>query len=550
MRIRSKLKLNMYKTKKLLVAALMIAAVTGNAQDVDKKILNWYNGKKFGMSTDAAYAKLLAGKKSEAVVVAVIDSGVDIEHEDLQGSIWVNEDEIPGNGIDDDNNGYIDDVNGWNFLGNADGENINAEQLEVTRQYAALDKKYKGLSKADVSDEDMAEYENYKAYRDEVEGARSRATKSVTQYVGIVDQFKSADAQLKQHFGGDYAAKDLKGVLEDPEVGESATTMYGIKKVGLGVSDVEDQLQGAIDYFQGQLDHHYNPDFNARAVVGDDPSNFEDKNYGNNDVEGPDALHGTHVAGIIAATRGNGIGNDGVADNVKIMSVRAIPDGDERDKDVALAIRYAVDNGAQIINMSFGKAYSPNKAEVIEAIKYAKEKGVLCVHAAGNSSKDIGKESNFPSPKYPSMSKEFSNWIEVGASTRYKKAKADKKNGGFKQPGLAARFSNYNNEMVDVFAPGLEIYSTIPNNEYIAIQGTSMASPMVAGVAALLKSYYPELTMFEIRDIIFESVQTIDRTTPLPGDTVEVPFAELCATDGIVNVYNAVQLAEEKAAGK
>lgn len=540
----------MNRTGKLLVAGLMLTSVTVGAQDVDKEILNWYNGKKFGMSTDAAYAKLLADKKSEPVVVAVIDSGVDIEHEDLQGSVWVNEDEIAGNGIDDDNNGYIDDVNGWNFLGNADGENINAEQLEVTRQYAAMDAKYKGLSKADVSDEDMAEYENYKAYRDEVESKRSKATKSVTQYVGIVEKFKGADAELKKKFGGSYTAKDLKGVKDDPELGESATMMYGLAKAGLGVEAVEAQLQGAIDHFQGQLDHHYNPEFNARSVVGDDPSNFDDKNYGNNDVEGPDAMHGTHVAGIIAATRGNGIGNDGVADNVRIMSVRAIPDGDERDKDVALAIRYAVDNGAQIINMSFGKAVSPNKTEVIEAIKYAEEKGVLCVHAAGNSSIDIGKEPNYPSPKYASMSKEFSNWIEVGASTRYKKAKADKKNGGFKQPGLAARFSNYNNDMVDVFAPGLEIYSTIPNNEYIAIQGTSMASPMVAGVAALLKSYYPKLTMFEIRDIIFQSVQTIDRTTPLPGDIVEVPFAELCATDGIVNVYNAIQLAEEKSAGK
>ena len=540
----------MNRTGKILVASLLLTAYSAGAQDVDKNILNWYNGAKYGMSTDKAYAKLLAGKKGETVVVAVIDSGVDIEHEDLQGSIWVNKDEIPGNGIDDDKNGYVDDVNGWSFLGNADGENVNHEQLEVTRLYKKLDAKYKGKSLADIADADKAEYENYKAYRDEVEGARSKASKSIENYSTFLKSVQEADEKLKKHFGGEYTAKDLKKLKKDPAVGAYAEMMYKFKKAGMGAEELEKELQGAFDYFNGQLDHHYNPDFDARSVIGDDPSNFDDKYYGSTDVEGPDAFHGTHVAGIIAATRGNGIGNDGVADNVQIMSVRAVPDGDERDKDVALAIRYAVDNGAQIINGSFGKAYSPYQDEVIAAIRYAEEKGVLICHAAGNSSKDIGKESNFPSPKYPSMSAEFTNWIEVGASTRYKKAKADKKNGGFKNPGLAASFSNYNQEMVDVFAPGLEIYATTPDNNYAAIQGTSMASPMVAGVAALLKSYYPKLTMFEIRDIIFASVQKIDRTTPLPGDTNEVPFGDLCATGGIVNVYNAVVLAEERSAGK
>lgn len=539
----------MNRTGKILLTGLMFAAFCIGAQEVDKKILNWYNGKKFGMSTDKAYKKILADKKSEPVVVAVIDSGVDIEHEDLQGSIWVNEDEIAGNGIDDDNNGYIDDRNGWNFLGNADGENINAEQLEVTRLYGKLNEKYKDLSKADVSEENMAEYEMYKTYREEVEGKRSQATNGISQYKGLIEKYKAAEAKLKKKFGGDFTAKQLKSIKDDAEYAGAVELMMGLTKAGLGADFVEEQFEGIIDYYQGQLDHHYNTDFNARNIVGDDPSNFDDTNYGNSDVEGPDAMHGTHVAGIIAATRGNEIGNDGVASNVQIMSVRAIPDGDERDKDVALAIRYAVDNGAQIINMSFGKAYSPYKEKVIEAIRYAEEKGVLLVHAAGNSAEDIGKESNFPSPKYPSMSSEFKNWIEVGASTRYKKPKKDRKNGGFKDPGLAARFSNYNNQMVDVFAPGLEIYSTIPDNKYVAIQGTSMASPMVAGVAALLKSYYPSLTMFEIRDIIFESVQVIDRDVLLPGETKEVPFAELCASDGIVNVYNAVKLAEEKIAG-
>lgn len=533
----------MIKITKLFLASALLVSYAANAQDVDKKILNWYNGAKFGMSTDKAYAKLLADKKSEPVIVAVIDSGVDIEHEDLKGKIWVNEDEIAGNGIDDDKNGYIDDVYGWSFLGNADGENINDTQLEVTRLYKKLDAKYKGVSAAEVADADKAEYEKYKEYRDVVEKERSTAAAMVGTYTEIKTKYVEIDERLKKHFDGNYTLKDLKKLRKDEKLGADAKMMMGMKMNGL----TEERIDGAVDYFKGQLESHYNLDLDARKVVGDDPSNFNDKFYGNNDVEGPDAFHGTHVAGIIAAIRNNGIGNDGVADNVKIMSVRAVPNGDERDKDVALAIRYAVDNGAQIINGSFGKAYSPYQDEVIAAIRYAEEKGVLICHAAGNSSKDIGVESNFPSPKYPSMATEFKNWIEVGASTRYKKSKIDKKNGGLKRPGLAASFSNYNKEMVDVFAPGLEIYSTIPDNKYEAIQGTSMASPMVAGVAALLKSYYPSLSMFDIRDIIFASVQKIDLDTPKPGTTDQVPFNSLSNTGGVVNVYNAVKLAEEKA---
>jgi subtilisin family serine protease len=543
----------MKNTGKIIIASFMLLANVSYGQVIDKElkaIINWYNGDAYGMSTDKAYAKLLAGKESQTVIVAVIDSGVDIEHEDLQGKIWVNKGEIAGNGIDDDKNGYIDDINGWSFLGNPNGQNIEHEQLEVTRLYVEYRNKFDGVSSVDVAPEDKAAYAIYSACRDEVENTRTSSSRTLQQYKDYLKSFEDADAQLKSHFKGDYTAKDLKTVMNDPTLGAAAKTMNPVKKRGAGIEQIRESFQGALDYFNGQLEYNYNPDYLPRSIVGDDPNDFSQKYYGCNDVEGPDAFHGTHVAGIIAATRGNGIGNDGVANNVLIMSVRAVPDGDERDKDVAMAIRYAVDNGAQIINMSFGKSYSPSQEEVISAIRYAESKGVLLVHAAGNSNKDISKEPNFPSPKYPSMSEEFKNWIEVGASTRYGKAKIDKKSNTLKQDGLAADFSNYNKDMVDVFAPGLEIYATTPNNEYQAIQGTSMASPMVAGVAALLKSYYPKLSMFEIRTIIFESVQVIDKDTPLPGTTDMVPFSSLSTTGGVVNVYNAVLLAEQRSATK
>ena len=530
----------MKKLTLLLLAFLTLSPLL--AQDVNKKILNWYNGAKYGMNTDLAYAKLLAGKKSEPVIVAVIDSGVDIEHEDLQGSIWVNEDEIPGNGIDDDNNVYIDDINGWNYLGNKDGENINDVRLELARIYAKMKLTYEGKKHGDLTPEQQEKFAYYKEIEDIIQSERTYAQKELDDLSYTTKMISEGHEKMVEKFDENYTMDQLKSVKDDPELGEAASNLITFEKIGLGYHD----YQEFIKYYKDILDFNYNPDIDPCAeVIGDDVSDLSDLDYGNNDVEGPDAGHGTHCAGIIAATRNNGIGNDGVADNVKIMSLRAVPNGDEWDKDIALAIRYAIDNGAKVINMSFGKAYSIYPEMVMEAFQYAEEKGVLLVHGAGNEAQDNDESSNFPSSKYEGMEEKFSNWIEVGASTRYKKAKIKK--GYLIRDGLAADFSNYGNEMVDVFAPGLEIYSCTPNNTYDIYDGTSMAAPMVAGLAALIKSYYPNLTMFEIRDIIFESIQIIDRMTPLPGDPGQAAsFDDLCVQAGIVNAYNAILLAENK----
>lgn len=532
----------MKRIKILVLTALFVGGI--NAQEIDKKIPNWYNGGKYGMGTDKAYSKVLASKKSTTVVVAIIDSGVDIEHEDLKGKIWINTDEIPGNGIDDDNNGYIDDVHGWNFLGNAKGENINDVRLEVTRIYAKLHTIYDGRSFADLTEEEQDGYKLYKEVRAIVEDNRKSASAELEELSEMTEKVKKADDKLREHFNGEYTQAQLGEAVMDDKLRDAAIEIYMLALYGMDFESYMEYLK----YYQDQLDFNYNPDIDPRMdIIGDDPSDFTDANYGNNDVKGPDASHGTHCAGIIAAIRNNNMGNDGVADNVLIMSVRTVPNGDEWDKDIANAIRYAVDNGAQVINMSFGKAYSPEQDGVIKAFRYAEEKGVLLVHAAGNEGSDndvLGH--NFPSPLYASMTAKFTNWIEVGASTRYKKAKFKK--GYMLHDGIAADFSNYGNEMVDVFAPGHDILSTTPDNQYDVYAGTSMAGPMVAGVAALIKSYYPALTMIQIREIILASVQDASkRKTPLPGDIEEtVSFDELCVTAGIVNVYNAVKLAETK----
>lgn len=492
-----------------------------SAQDVDKKVLNWYNGGGTGMQTEKAY-KMLKKRKSETVVVAIIDSGIDIEHEDLKGKIWTNTDEIPGNGKDDDNNGYIDDIHGWNFLGNANGENANSMRLERTRILAKL------TAKSETSQLTKEEADLLEKVKAEVEAERSTYEGYLGQMGMLKPMIENVPTMVEEKLGKkDYTEKDIeKWIKKHPEDEQLMGLALAVVSGQLTLETIEKQKE----QIQNMLDTHHNVDFNGREVVGDDPDDFSDVNYGNNDVEGPDALHGTHVGGIVGAIRGNDLGGDGVAENVLLMSLRAVPDGDEFDKDIALAIRYAVDNGAQVINMSFGKAYSPHAEEVFEAFKYADSKGVLCIHAAGNDDKDIDVEPNFPTSMYSFQTQKLDHFITIGASTRTKKDK------------LAASFSNWGQKGVDVFAPGHEIYNSVPQSDYMTLQGTSMACPMVSGVAAMLKSYFPTLSMKEIKDIILSSAKSYKgKQQYQPGTKEHVDFATLSVTGGVVNVKNAVK---------
>lgn len=497
------------------------------AQD-NKEILNWYNGKGPGMETEQAY-KMLKKRKSNTVVVAVIDSGIDIEHKDLQGKIWVNKDEIPKNGIDDDKNGYIDDVHGWNFLGNSNGENQNEANLEKTRILRELSKKFDGIDPATLGESQKEEYALYEKVKNEVESERE----NYSQYLGQMDMINMMIDQVPTMVGAamgktDYTVKDLEKWKPEEE------QMKQLKDFAMAIATGEltkDVIAEQKTQIEQMVNYHLNVDFDDRAIVGDNPHDFTDTKYGNSDVEGPDALHGTHVGGIIGAVRGNGLGGDGVAENVQLMSLRAVPNGDEQDKDIALAVRYAVDNGATVINMSFGKGYSPHQKEVYEAFKYADSKGVLLVHAAGNDNANVDTDPNFPTSLYSFQPKALDHFLTIGASTRFAKNK------------LAASFSNYGQTKVDVFAPGYEIYNTVPQSEYKKLQGTSMAAPMVSGVAAMLQSYFPTLTMKEIKEIMLKSAKSYKGTKQTkPGSEELVDFGTLSVTGSVINVKNAVKM--------
>lgn len=490
-----------------------------------------------GISIEKTYNSLLKDQPSKTVIVAVIDSGVDIDHEDLKESIWTNKDEIPDNGIDDDNNGYIDDIHGWNFIGGKEG-NVNEDTDELTREYVRLKKMFEGVDEKKITKRQRQEYENYQKTKDKFEKLVEKNTQQYELYNNLYRNVSLSVDTLKSLIGVDTLSQEAVEAFNSSE-----PTLLFAKGFVLNIfrnigpeNDLEEflsELKEAADHFERVVKYGYNEDFDPRPIVGDDYNNPYEKGYGNNDVRGPDAMHGTHVAGIIAANRTNEIGSKGIADNVKIMSVRAVPNGDERDKDVANAILYAVDNGAQVINMSFGKSTSPLKEVVDKAVKYAERKGVLMIHAAGNDSDDIDVEKNFPN-RYYADGTEAKNWIEVGASSWG--ADAD----------FVGSFSNYGKKSVDLFAPGVQIYSTLPDNQYKKLDGTSMASPVTSGVAALLLSYFPELTAQDVKQILLQSTRKFDNLdVTKPGRKGEVKFSELSKTGGLINAYQAVQLAQD-----
>ncbi len=463
-----------------------------------------------GMSVDKAYSEFLKNKKNTKVIVAVVDSGVDIDHEDLKAVIWTNKKEIPNNGKDDDKNGFVDDVHGWNFLGESNNEN-----LEMTRVLKKADDGSEVYKKA------LADYTAKLADANDLKEN--------------VDILLKADKAVRETLKNDnYTVSELKDM---PSV---KFDLYDAKRIMLSYAaqkgdSFHDDLKSFQDYVYDQIVYNLNKDFNPRKLVGDNPEDINDKKYGNNVVyskKRKDSLHGTHVAGIIAQGRDNGVGGDGVADNIEIMAVRAVPNGDEYDKDIALAIRYAVDNGAKVINGSFGKDYSPHAQWVYDAIKYAASKDVLIIHAAGNDAKNIDTEPNFPTDDVDG--KEIADNVLTVGALNYEYGEK-----------MVAKFSNYGKRNVDVYAPGVKIYATIPDNKYKYLQGTSMASPNAAGVAALIREYYPNLKAAQVKQILMQSGTALNLEVLVDEKQITIPFSEASVSGKIVNAFNALKMAEE-----
>ncbi|WP_273568618.1 S8 family peptidase [Maribacter halichondriae] len=478
-----------------------------------------------GMSVDKVYQELIGNKKGQKVIVAVLDSGVDLKHEDLDDVLWTNKDEKPGNGKDDDNNGYVDDIHGYNFLGDSYNEQLEAARIvKLKLGDAAIQAKAKA----------------------KVDEGYNKAVQNKQQYEQILQAVKNADAAVKKHLGkNNYAKKDVAGIKPSDETMQQHVgvlmQMYTFKDT---IPEVIEELGEGIKYFADQANYNYNVNFDGRKVVGDKPYDINSKGYGDGNPQSrsEDESHGTHVAGIIAAERNNGKGANGVANNVEIMSIRAVPNGDEYDKDIAQGIRYGVDNGAKIINCSFGKSFSPNAEWVYDAIKYAAKNDVLIVHAAGNEGDNIDDTGNpnFPNDHMQKNTPEISdNVITVGAlAPKYGSE-------------MVAVFSNYGKINVDIYAPGDEIYSTMPGSKYDYQGGTSMAAPAVAGLAALIRSHYPKLTAPQVKHIIMESGLAPKAKVILGGDASKSDSLDKISVSGkMANAYNALIMADQVNNGK
>ena len=503
--------------------------------------------KVLGISLQKAYDYLGSNnKKATPIIVAVLDSGIDTTHEDLKNILWTNLKEIPGNGIDDDKNGYIDDVHGWNFLGGKNGQSVKRAPDERSRIYHKYKAKFLNalVDTNSLSAADKILYATWK--KTETELNFSDEEKDQLKYVEMLaSAFKKHDKVLKQEMNVvSYNRETLTKFIPTTIIGKEAKLgllslhrLMQLDETELNtytIAQIDEYIEGKNVAFSAK---EKLPNDERTIIVRDNYYNFSDAFYGNNDIMGPTPNHGTHVSGIVAASRNNGTGIDGVADAVKIMMVRVVPDGDEYDKDVALAIRYAVNNGAKIINMSFGKAYSPEKYWVDSAVAYAEQNDVLLVHSAGNENYNLDSITVFPNANLAAYKKNASSFITVGASSDTL----------ITESSIAADFSNYGKQTVDLFAPGVKIYSTLPGgNTYGNQDGTSMAAPIVTGVAALLRTYYPSLTAKQVKTILEKTVHTPAASAPclLPGNSsIATPFGTLSKTGGIVNAYNAVVLA-------
>lgn len=539
--------------RKIILSGLLLAGTLGIYAQENKDLMTWYHKdfattQVYGVNTQGAYHFLESkGLQPKTVVVGVLDSGVEIDHPGLMGNMWKNPNEIPNNGKDDDNNGYVDDIYGWNFIGGKNGD-VDGDTLEVTR----IVKKYKPIFEGENSATNKANQakmaDEFKMYMEAKAIFDKKSASARLQYAGIQPIIEAIPVMVKLLNGKNFNQETLKGI--QPATQQEALAlkiMSNFLAEASMVNKTPEEFKKAVEeeigeygkYIATQATQHYNLDFDPRPIVGDNYEDYSERFYGNNSYEGPDAEHGTHVAGIIAGLPQGENPQYGVAYKVaKIMTVRTVPNGDERDKDVANAIRYAVDNGAKILNMSFGKAFSPGKKYVWDAYKYAERKGVLLVHAAGNDNKDIEKNSNFPTAFYkPSDAKPFvTNLITVGASTKDTEK-------------LRAGFSNYNAKMVDVFAPGNEIYSPVPDGKYKYLQGTSMAAPVVAGAAAVLLSYMPSLTPAQIIESLVNTVNKSSVNANIKEDAT-LTFEQVSRAGGVIDVKKAAEYAYNNFYGK
>jgi subtilisin family serine protease len=482
-----------------------------------------------GISLEKAKNTILKNKTGREIIVAVIDSKFDINHEVLKDYIWTNPKEIL-NYKDDDNNGFVDDIYGWNFIGNSQGENVIDANYEYVRYIRHYSGRFENKTIDNVKEGDKEKFILYIEVKEKLETELIKAKNRLDYSNNIFEKYVEARDALQSYFPNYNYTLDVLNEI-DTTGNNLATHVKEISEVIKWGETNEMNVSTNTSYKSG-LNKHLNIDFNERSLVGDNPYDINDTIYGNNKTFNflKHYDHGTRVSSVITNLFKYS------SSKLKILPISISPAGSYHDKDLALAIRYAVNNGAKVINMSFAKEYSINKEWVFEAFKYAEKHNVVIVRAAGNDSYDLGNYNiTYPMDNENNGKEVSDNFLLVGSST-YKA-----------NENLKANFSSYGKNDVDVFAPGDNLFTAKPFNKYMLDRGTSLSAALISGVAALLFSHYPNLTASQVKHIIMDS--GIEYTFPVKTPTKEdkdkmTPFNQLSKSGKVVNAYNALIMAD------
>lgn len=551
------------------VLAVNAQLVNQTSQNQKKQSdLDWYNCSfeqdgVYGCEVNKAYEFLKGKKLKKRPLVALIGTGMDVEHEDLKESIWLNKKE-KADGKDNDKNGWIDDRNGWNFLGGKDGQVMESLMQEGDREFLRLKDKYAdyftgngeffkvidGKKTKVPAPENLSEYSYYK--NEVVPESRLAATYGGWKIGYIVQEYaemfkKELDKKYPEHekhtfqeFQTCYDPKAPQDSLRD--------VAFTLIAMGFQVYKTED-LDVVYDRFVKTIVSHGKETYEKTLaqmgndgredIVGDNYLDINDSKYGNNVLLTSEAATGTMQAGIVGGKRGNGLGGDGIVDQAEIMCLRvSAGKGEPYLKDMALAIRYAVDHGADVIVLPQQNTLYPEnqKAWMSEALRYAEDKGVLVIVPVWELSRDLAKQTFFPN-RWMDGSKELTNLMVIASSD---------KNGN---PSMN---SNYGAKELDLFAPGINVYSAYMGDTYKMGTGVGLAAASVAGVAALIKGYYPNLTGTQIRNLLIENVTSrkgaeVEKGIIVDGKQAQdlFLFEDLCLSGGILNAYQAIMAADK-----
>ena len=558
----------------LLMASACISVadaqlIKQNEEQKKQADLDWYNCSfdkdgVYGAEVNKAYDFLKGKKIKKRPVVALIGSGMDIEHEDLKQAIWVNPKE-KADGKDNDKNGLVDDINGWNFLGGKDGQVMEATMREGDREFLRLKDKYadyifdgKNYNKVidgkltKVADPENIEEYNY--YRNQVLPESPMAgTYSGWQLTYVLKAYADKfDQMMKERFPGKELTEADFSICYDPKAPRDSLSevSFMMCAMGFGVyktdkwETVYAGIKSGAQIEQAKAEYERKVgQFGAdgrKDIIGDNYLDINDNKYGNNVLLTADAAIGTMEAGISVAKRENGLGGNGIMDQAEIMTLRVAANGEPYLKDIALAIRYAVDHQADIIMLPVQNTLYPEdqKKWISEALEYAESKGVFCVTPAWEGAQDLAVETYYPN-RWMTGKKELTNLMVVCSSD---------KNGN---PSMN---SNYGAKEVDLYAPGMEIYSTYTGDTYQSGTGLGLAAATTVGVAALIKAYYPHLTGTQIRNILLETVTSrkdaeVEKGIVVDGKPTQdlFLFGDLCLSGGIINAYQAVVAADKLA---